>query len=311
MNVPKKKRSARTTLACVLVIVLTAIYAVGGDRTLWGAWITVAPPLVWVVLLLPTAVRLRSVAFAFCLVGFAAITMEWPRSPSSGHGSEDTIRVLSWNIGAGNSAWAESAQEHTPDIVLVQEGMKPLTVWDGYHWYGTPDPGALLRVPAEILPTEKIGPWTEPQLLLTEIRGKKILIANVRMMLPSVVIQLVNPFGESPTENYRARVEQYQKLATLLERTAATVDADAILLAGDFNVPARMPSLDPLRAILDDAWLTAGEGWGATVPEFLPLTRIDQLWLSPEIQPTALRVVRIEGSDHRAVIADLRFLDDP
>lgn len=71
-----------------------------------------------------------------------------------------------------------------------------------------------------------------------------------------------------------------------------------------------MPSLDPLRSILDDAWLTAGTGWGATVPEFLTLTRIEQIWVSREIQPLSVRVVRIEGSDHRAVIADLLFADE-
>lgn len=305
------KRNWGTTLACAFILALAAVYSVVGDRTLWGEWITIAPPLVWIVLLLPTAVRLRSIAFATLLLAFGAVTMEWPRWGTSAAASEDTVRVLSWNIGAGNSEWAEAARAYEPDIVLVQEGMKPLAPWDGYHWYGTPDPGALLRFPAEALPTEKIGPWIEPQLFLTEIRGKKILIANVRMMLPSIVIQLVDPLNESPAENYRARVEQYEKLMTLIEETAAEVEADAILLAGDFNVPARMPSLDPLRSILDDAWLTGGTGWGATVPEFLPLTRIDQIWVSGEIQPTSVRVVRIEGSDHRAVIADLLFDGEP
>jgi endonuclease/exonuclease/phosphatase (EEP) superfamily protein YafD len=140
-----------------------------------------------------------------------------------------------------------------------------------------------------------------------EIHGRKVLVANVRLMLPSIVIQLVDPFHENPSQNYRARVGQYGKLASLLESTARSTEAEAILLAGDFNVPAHMPSLAPLRRFLQDSWRASGSGWGATVPEFLPLTRIDQLWLSREIEPVSVRVVRVEGSDHRAVVADLSF----
>jgi len=66
-----------------------------------------------------------------------------------------------------------------------------------------------------------------------------------------------------------------------------------------------MPSLEPLRGFLEDAWRISGSGWGGTVPEFLPLVRIDQLWLSREIRPVAVRVVRLPGSDHRAVVTDL------
>ena len=76
-----------------------------------------------------------------------------------------------------------------------------------------------------------------------------------------------------------------------------------------------MPSLDPLRGFLQDAWLAAGTGWGATMREDLPLVRIDQVWLSSEIEPIAVRVVRLAGSDIRlssltsgSVSSDLRTL---
>ena len=101
------------------------------------------------------------------------------------------------------------------------------------------------------------------------------------------VIQLVAPLEERPIENYRARTAQ--------------IKADAIIIAGDFNVPARMQSLAPLRESLRDAWQVAGSGWGATVPEFLPLTRIDHVWVSESIEVVSVRVRRLAGSDHRAV----------
>jgi endonuclease/exonuclease/phosphatase family metal-dependent hydrolase len=49
-----------------------------------------------------------------------------------------------------------------------------------------------------------------------------------------------------------------------------------------------MPSLAPLRGFLQDAWRASGSGWGATVPEFLPLARIDHIWVSREIEPISV-----------------------
>jgi endonuclease/exonuclease/phosphatase (EEP) superfamily protein YafD len=303
-------RRRKVLALCVFVAALAAVYVFVGDRTIWGEWISVAPPVVWGVLLLPSVVRLRSWLLFSFLVSFVALASEWPQMGAKATPSE-TIRVVTWNIGAGNKGWAEAVMKLEPDIVLAQESMKPVAVADGFHWYGALDPGTLSRFPAERLPTERVGPWTDPQLLLMEIQGRKVLVANVRLMLPSVVIQLVDPLEENPLENYRARTAQYEKLAKLLQSTAERTGATAILLAGDFNIPAQMPSLDPIRGFLHDAWRMSGSGWGATVPEFLPLTRVDQLWLSREIEPVSVRVVRIEGSDHRAVVADLRFREAP
>jgi endonuclease/exonuclease/phosphatase (EEP) superfamily protein YafD len=300
------RRRRHTVFAlCVFVAALAGVYNFVGDRTIWGEWISVAPPLVWIALLLPSVVRLRSWILLAALASFLVLACEWPRIPTSSATTSETIRVLTWNIGAGNSSWAEAVKPWNPDIVLVQESTRPIAIEEGYHWYGTLDPGSLSRFAAEVLPTERIGPWMDPQLLLMKIHGRRVLVANVRMMLPSIVIQLVDPLHERPMENYGARVGQYGKLASLLESTARSTGAEAILLAGDFNIPAHMPSLAPFRHFLQDAWRASGSGWGATVPEFLPLVRIDQLWLSSEIQPLEVRVVRLEGSDHRAVIADI------
>jgi endonuclease/exonuclease/phosphatase (EEP) superfamily protein YafD len=306
-----KNRCRRVIALCVFVAALGAVYAFVGDRTVWGEWISVAPPAVWGALLLPSVVRLRSGLLFAVVASFVVFLTEWPRIAPRRAPPGETIRVVSWNIGAGNRGWAEAVMPLEPDIVLVQEDMKPATLEKGFQWYGTLDPGTLSRFPAKVLPTERVGPWMDPQLLSMEIQGRKVLVANVRLMLPSVVIQLVDPLNERPIENHRARLAQYEKLARLLQSTAEKTSASAIVLAGDFNIPARAPSLDPLRGFLEDAWRVSGSGWGATVPEFLPLARVDQLWLSREIEPVSVRVVRLDGSDHRAVVADLSFREAP
>jgi hypothetical protein len=46
---------------------------------------------------------------------------------------------------------------------------------------------------------------------------------------------------------------------------------------------------------------------GATLPEDLPLVRIDPLSMSSQIEPISVRVVRLPGSDHQAVAGDIEF----
>ncbi len=305
----RRVSTARAGVAalCLAVVALGLIYQFLGDKNILGAWLSIAPPIVWVVLLLPSAIRTRSWIAGALLAAFLLFNTEWPRFRCETSTGQETIRLISWNIGAGNTNYLEPMVPYEPDIVLIQEGMKPPEIWEGFEWYGTLDPCVLTRFPAKVLPTQKVGPWTEPQLLLVEISGKSVLVANVRLMLPSAVIQMVNPFEENPIENYRARIGQYDHLAKLLQSTARETGAHSIILAGDFNVPARLPSLDPFRTFLADAWLAAGSGWGPTVPEFLPLSRVDQVWISDDIRPVCIRTVALAGSDHRGLVAELEI----
>ncbi len=296
-------RGFRAVAVCLIIVGLTAAYAIG-DRIALGAWISVIPALVWGALLLPPVVFLRRWLLGTLLVGFLLVTTEWPHFGGTDFQAEDAIRLVSWNIGAGNRSWIDSLEAIAPDIVLVQESLKPMVVWDGFEWYGTLDPGILTRYSAEVLPTEKVGPWIEPQLVLVPIRNKKLLVVNVRLMLPSVAIQLLAPFAERPVVNYRVRVGQYEKLAELVKKTANQTQADAIIVAGDFNIPARLPSLAPLRDFLNDAWLAAGRGWGPTVPAVLPLSRVDQVWVSDTVKLLSVQVRKFTSSDHRGVIVD-------
>jgi endonuclease/exonuclease/phosphatase (EEP) superfamily protein YafD len=66
-----------------------------------------------------------------------------------------------------------------------------------------------------------------------------------------------------------------------------------------------MASLDPLRSLLNDVWPIAGVGWGGTMTADLPLTRIDQCWVTGDIQVVTARVLRPGGSDHRLLLVDL------
>lgn len=141
--------------------------------------------------------------------------------------------------------------------------------------------------------------------------GQRLLVANVRLTLPSVVISVatLSDFGNA-VRGHRERLDQFPRLVALLRTTAAAHRADAILLAGDFNTPGGMASLAPLKPLLRDAWRDGGMGWGGTMTADMPVSRIDQAWVSRGIEIVKASVRAGEGSDHRMLVVDL-LVDAP
>ena len=106
---------------------------------------------------------------------------------------------------------------------------------------------------------------------------------------------------------HEERIAQFTRLDALVRRTIAEQGTRSVILAGDFNCPGGMRSLGALRPLLRDAWDEAGVGWGGTMTAELPLARIDQVWVSSDIEVLAGRVEARGSSNHRAVTVDLRI----
>jgi endonuclease/exonuclease/phosphatase (EEP) superfamily protein YafD len=308
-------------LAAVLAA-LAAVYLTVGDLTTWSECLTVWPPLVWGVIVSPHLVvlalrrRHRELAAGVGLVVlFLAVTMEWPRlpRPSTEAPAATRLRVVSWNV-AGTMPLA-ALQAWAPDLCLLQEIGTPRSIelrgyWEGWQWKGAVDPGTLSRWPVTRLPTRRVGPWTEPQVLrLDRPDGPALVVVNVRLVLPAFVVAAAafeRPTFAGLADAHRLRLRQFTELATLLRETLAREGTRTALLCGDFNTPGGSRSLEPLRAVVEDVWPRAGQGWGATMTEWMPVSRIDQCWATPDLQPLVARVVR-GPSDHRALIVDLRW----
>ncbi len=287
------------------VILLSLAYLVVGDTTLWGEWLSIWPSFGWVLLLFPATVRARSILAAGLLAAFAIMTTEWPRWPKADPPPGEKLRLVVWNVGA-DPGFLEAASDLRPDVWMLQEFVRPRALPSAYRVHATVDPAVMSRLRADVLPTRQVGPWAEPQLLLLHMAsGARLLLANVRLMHPSPVLQLVDPLGQVPRRNHRERLAQYVRLLDLVRETASHHDIADIVLAGDFNTPASARSLQPLRTFLRDVWLEAGQGWGATTPEFLPLARIDQCWVTPGLGTVRAEVLRRGRSDHRLLVVDL------
>lgn len=300
-----RRRGTAKAFVVAATVVLSIAYLVVGDRTVWSEWLAIWPSSGWVVLLLPATVRARSAVAASMLAVFALATTEWPRWPDVAELPGEKLRLVSWNVGADSGFFAAAA-DLDPDVWMLQEFARPRWLPSKFSVQASVDPAVIAKLPVEVLPTRRLGPWAEPQVLLLRLTsGRKLLLVNVRLMHPSPVLQLVDPLGQVPWRNHRERLEQYSRLVELVRETAASHDVAGTIVAGDFNTPATARSLNPLRGLLRDVWLEAGEGWGATAPEFLPLSRIDQCWVSAGIRGSRARVLRRGKSDHRLLFVEL------
>lgn len=314
--------------AATLLVGLAVVYRTAGDLATWSECLTVWPPMLWCVILVPRlavlAVRRRGRELAASLgllVLFLAIAMEWPRisftRPADEAPGGRRIRVVSWNV-AGRTPFG-TMEAWAPDLCLLQEigALSPKDLrgyWAGWQWVNGIDPGALSRWPVTRLPTRTVGPWTEPQVLRLDLPGgQRMVVVNVRLMLPAFVVAVAafeKPSFAGLGEAHRQRLRQFAELSALLRETLTQEGTRTALLCGDFNTPGGSRSLEPLRAVVEDVWPRAGQGWGATMTEWMPVSRIDQCWATPDLRPLAARVVR-GPSDHRALLVDVELPASP
>lgn len=324
-------------LAILMVLFLLGVllvHATVGDTSLWGEYITLWPPLFWAfgaVLLVPFLFLARDKSPAIVLVLsiflFVAIAEEWrsvlrPFLPftyrTDVETSPSSIRVATWNISGGGARMAglKRLEELKVDICFFQECPGDArhyvpegasSWWEGSHWVDSGDCGILSRIPVKLLEEKKVGPWPEVQILsATPENQPKLLICNVHLALPSLGLNLLSMTNrDGMAQRHRERIDQFPQLAELIQSWMKREETQHVVLAGDFNTPAGMRSLDPLRAFLRDAWVEAGQGWGRTMTNQFPVSRIDQCWVSSKVKVLDSRVYRVEESDHRLLWAHL------
>lgn len=112
-------------------------------------------------------------------------------------------------------------------------------------------------------------------------------------------------------EHYWNRVLRRKELQNTLDILHRHSDPakTPILFGGDFNSAATDAVHHPLQFEFQDAFATAGCGWGNTYQRRLPILRIDVLYANRYFTPVRCKVVTTCHSDHRMVVAD--FLMDP
>jgi vancomycin resistance protein VanJ len=321
----QKQVDVLSGIYCALLLAILLLYFTVSDRHPVGEFLTIWPPVLYLV---PSIVilgifswrnskRLRITSAAAVFLFFVTL-IEWRPLLRSSGGPGD-ITVVTWNIGGGYSSETEllrTLEDHRPDLVFFQESPEGADAFgektrgDGfkeYRYYDSGDCATLSRWPCEVLPSKNVGPWSAPQMLVAEIEGRRVLLVNVRLMLPALIL---NPFDARSREKLwsdnRTRREQYPLLMDLIEAAQKEHHIDHVILAGDFNTDASAKSLDVIRNRFTDIWKESGSGWGGTVTTQFPVARIDHIYVR-HFKPESVRVMQSTLSDHLPLVATLNF----
>ena len=224
------------------------------------------------------------------------------------------LRVISINCNIGAASAAREAAVLDPDIVLLQEapgeeGVRELTqsmFGDAGSFVWSPDCAIIAR--GALQRTDNAAQhFVQATLQLTS--GQTLEVISLRLSPPLVRYDLWSPSCWS--EHAALRRKHRQEAADISSALSAVPKGRAIVIGGDCNAPAGDGALQVWKPRLDDAFGSAGRGWGATVLNRFPVLRFDQLWCSDELTATRVWSAPTQNSDHRLVVGDFNLLPAP
>jgi vancomycin resistance protein VanJ len=236
-----------------------------------------------------------------------------PGPPGSADG-RPVMRVLTLNCNyfkyGGGSDPASDIRRWDPDIVLLQE-VHPHQVrhiadslYQGrgdYRIYATNGVVTRWTIRREVNPNT--AGFRLQQVTIRRPDNFELEVVNVHLQSAATDLRL---WRRECWRTHRAnRQSRRKEMAIALTILADTAPGSPVIFGGDFNAPPGDPIQGMLRADFDDAFITAGTGWGNTFQRRVPVHRIDQIHYSRHFRALRCAAVTTRRSDHRMVVADL------
>jgi endonuclease/exonuclease/phosphatase (EEP) superfamily protein YafD len=257
------------------------------------------------------ALALVSAAVVASHLYWIAPDLQPPRSTVSAEAAATTdaraIRIYYSNVQARNRQWDEilaEARSFDPDVIVLAE-------MHGWWWgelmrrrplvadypYGTDldrrnagDVVVFSRLPVQ-------------RYNLLSVAGRYVLALD--LALGDQMLRLFALHSPRPTPDSRDSYYQFWDVITRV----VTEDQGPVVVIGDFNATQYSRIYRQLRdGGLRSAHEDRGRGLANTWPQKkspFPLIRIDQAFLSPEVECVSIREGDAPGSDHRSLILDL------
>lgn len=232
-------------------------------------------------------------ALAISLAGWvASCDVAWTAGAATqSAGQAPAAKVVFWNVGhnlVDDYVAVDEVLATSPVAVgLVETGiLSPewIADWQAKHpeySFVVPHPGMLLAVRGEVLnqayhrlPHNSHVAWAE-----TRIDGQRVRIA--------VVDILANPW-----------ISRENALRRLSERLSEWDNGRPLIVMGDFNTPVESVHMDVIRGRFREAFLAAGSGYVPSWPWPAPVLKLDQLWISRQVNPRRAWQTGTWRSDH-------------
>lgn len=181
-----------------------------------------------------------------------------------------------------------------PDFTAQTERLAELT---GMHYYFAPalhlKKGLYGNAILSKYPIERVENIPIPDPDVKKYNGYYETRCILKATLEGGITVLVTHFGLNPDEQENA-------VRTVLAHTVS----EKCVLMGDFNVVPSDPVLSPIRERMQDT-ASAFEGERFSFPSDAPTSKIDYIFVSPDVKITAADIPAIIASDHRPHTAEV------
>lgn len=305
-----------------------ALLWLAGDRwwpatllTFGPRWVALAPlpilvPLALVVCrrgLIPLAVG--GILAAGPFMGFCIPWRTWLDSAAD---DSSRLRIMSYNCGegGGNPGFiADFVSRVRPDVIVLPEGRvpagrggAPADLPPGWHLNRVGGVFIASRFPilrTEAGRTEQFETWRHPAVLCElETPWGVVAVTGVHLATPRSGLEEVAHMSQDASAEMDRLTEGRRLESEMASRLAAEVDGPSIV-AGDFNMTVDSTIFRDYWANWQDAFSTAGFGFGYTKFTRVIGVRIDHVLASRHWQVLSVWVGPDLGGDHRPVICDL------
>lgn len=231
--------------------------------------------------------------------------------------SENTIKVLTFNVKYGSSGWPTVKKyitDQNADIILVQEKDTVSALRKDLIKY----PSVILKTRHKILhQADLINDDSKGNSFYADVdvNGKIIRIVNVYLepfKLNKNMLGMKDEYSAGKEENklttlfshlfptFKIHEEQVKKI-----RKAVDQSPYPVILAGDFNAVPNSWEYYHLGEGLNDAFVKVGNGSGTSFHDYKFPLRIDYIFTSESIKPLNYKVdYSVKLSDHYPVIAE-------
>ncbi len=298
-------KSFTAYLSAGLAIGLLSVYSVRPD---WATALTILPTWAWLCIWTLSLPSYKSRTFyiaTFLWLLFTFLNVEeipsilrgWSSIPET----KSDLKVVTINC-SGNIEPIQETLLELPDVILTQESPSQKRIAEclaGSSYTFVHGMDVSIIVKGEILASERNRFFTTG---IATIRGKKLFIASVRLATSNPRIDFWNP--ECWTSQYQMRKLQIQQI---LEIRKILPQEMPIILGGDFNVPQGDRVFQEIDPLLHDSFKNCGRGWCNTITRDLPLLRIDQVWISPDLISSDSFVRNCPHTDHKMYLTCLKY----
>lgn len=320
-SVNKRRLLARAAA----IFLLSAAYVSCVHRPDILTALTLVPAWLWLLPALATIIciwRLKDRRFAYGLlilwsifgVGWveevSALTRSVLRSVKAREPKRESIRVVTLNCDS-ISRCVEDLVRVEPDIILLQESpgdeeLLRLTqlLFNGEgHFLSSGDTSILARGKIDALRDQRGQHYA---MGVVSLSGKpSIHCVSLRLAPPVARLDYWSPGFW--TDHQAMRYKHREQLRQVMQVLRETLDGDACVLGGDFNMTPLDRAFSELCPDLTDSFLKSGTGLGGTGTNDWPLFRVDQIWSNHRLQSDHTYTRKWTKSDHRLVISEMRF----